>query len=240
MKPIKYAVLVAAGIFSLSTAASAKYIPSLSNFSVLYDFNPVEGKVKELRTHILNDDDGVGYDIKISLSPDGCIESFERRGRYPGGEISLSREGNTLSGTVKGRPLSYRFDKKCNIVSATDGSGVTHYTLNAEGQMVSATLNGNPLSARKYNENGRLVRSEYYLDGKVVSFTDISYPLEKERPVDAEIESTFATGGTSSAWNSCTYDPKMIPTRCISNARIIENGVRETVITVADTKVDFY
>lgn len=240
MRKIKYAVVLAISVFSVNATASDKYIPALLNFSVLYDFIPVKGKVKELRTHILNDDDGVGYDINISLSPAGCIESFERRGRYPDGEISLSRNGNTLSGTVKGRPLSYTFDEKCNIVSAAGDSGVTDYTTSAEGLMVSATLNGNPLSVHKYNESGRVVRSEYYLHGKVAAFTDISYPIEKERPADAESESTLASGATSSDWNSCTYDQKMVPARCISNARITQNGVRETVIKVADTKVDFY
>lgn len=240
MKPIKYAVLLAAGIFSLSAAASEKYAPSLLNFSVLYDFTPVRGKVKELKTHFLKDDDGIGYDIIISLSPAGCIESFERRGRYPEGEISLTRKGNTLSGTVNGRPLSYKFDEKCNIVSATDDAGVTQFATNTEGQMVSATLNGNLISAHKYSESGNLIYSEYYSSGKVVSSSDISYPVESERPYNSEIESKLASGGTFSVWNSCVYDEKMNPTRCISNGTRVENGVRENVISVADTQVAFY
>ena len=240
MKSINYAVLAAAGLFSISAAANVIYIPSLANFSVLYNFVPIEGKVKTLKSHFLFDPNNGGYDVNISLSPAGCIESFAISGYYPAGEIALSRKGNTLSGTANGRPLSYEFDKKCNLISATDDRGVTHYTLNTEGLVVSATLKGEPLSTHKYKENGRLIRSEYYQHGKVVKSTDISHPVENERPSDSESQSTLANGQTSAGWIACVYDEKMFPWRCSGDDLTIENGVRKHDGFIADTQVEYY
>lgn len=42
----------------------------------LYDFNPVKGNVKEIRSVVYNKDKSINYESLLKIGRDGCIDSF--------------------------------------------------------------------------------------------------------------------------------------------------------------------
>lgn len=118
MALIKHAFALTAGLLALNAQAAVSYIPALYNFSVMYDFNPVRGPVKTLTASVKSDAEN--YTIKVALSPEGCIDEFTRSDVNQYGNAALTRQGNTLAGTLNNSPVKYVFDEQCNIVSMTD------------------------------------------------------------------------------------------------------------------------
>ncbi|WNN49885.1 YnfC family lipoprotein [Siccibacter colletis] len=240
MKNLNFILAITLGSMSPFALASENYIPSLYNFSVMYDFNPIKGKVKELNTHIINKVKDLDYNMKIKLSSDGCIESFERTGKYEFGDIHLVRNGRVLTDTSNNDPINFNLDEHCNIIARTDKYGRSEYKLNEDGYIIESTLNGQPFSAHKFNDNGSLVFGEYFMYGGTISSYEISYSDETSRPFDAEVKSKQLDGGDYYAKSSCEYEDRHIPVRCTSLVKETKDGVVKESENIAYTDVMFY
>lgn len=53
-----------------------QYNPVVFNMAQLYDFNPVKGNVKEIRSVVYNKDKSINYESLLKIGRDGCIDSF--------------------------------------------------------------------------------------------------------------------------------------------------------------------
>ncbi|SPY77812.1 YnfC family lipoprotein [Providencia rustigianii] len=53
-----------------------EYNPVVFNMAQLYDFNPVRGNIKELKTVVYNEDKSINYQSFLKIGRDGCVDSF--------------------------------------------------------------------------------------------------------------------------------------------------------------------
>lgn len=240
MKAVNLLLALAVGSMATGAVAAEKYIPSLYNFSVMYDFNPVKGKVKELTTHIISKDQGYDYKINVSLTPDGCIQSLTRTGKYAYGEAHLTKQGQQLTGTANNSPVAYALDEHCNLTGMSDKYGKTTYRTNKAGFIVETTLNDRRFSSHTYNDNGSLVRAEFYMYDGTVLPTEVTYKDEVMKPFDAEIKTLSPVGGSYYARNVCQYDKNQVPVKCSAFITETKDGVAKEREDISSTEVVYY
>ncbi|ELY4518625.1 YnfC family lipoprotein [Cronobacter muytjensii] len=239
MALIKSALALTAGFLAFNAPAAESYIPALYNFSVMYDFNPVRGPVKTLSADVHSETDN--YTVKVALSPQGCIETFSRTDSNEYGNAVLARQGNTLAGSLNNSPVKYVFDEKCNIVSMTDNYGMKTFQTNSAGLIERTMANGQPLSVYHYTDSGSFAGSQYFLNGKVASYSEVAYRDEKNKPLDFSMTTVFGEEYTLVGDGACIYDARKVPVECtITTKKIHNNNVVEEQHYSAKMAVTYY
>lgn len=239
MALIKHAFALTAGLLAFNAQAATSYIPALYNFSVMYDFNPVRGPVKTLTATVKSEAEN--YTIKVALSPEGCIDEFTRSDVNQYGNAALTRQGNTLAGTLNNSPVKYVFDEQCNIVSMTDQYGTKTFQTNRAGLIEQTTANGQKLSVYRYTDGDSFAGSQYYLNDKVISYSDVTYSDVKNKPLDFKMTTTFGEEYTLNGDSACVYDARKVPVECtIVTKKIHNNQVVEEAHYSARMAVIYY
>lgn len=222
MALIKKVLALMTSLLACHALAAEKYIPSLYNFSVMYDFNPVRGHVKTLTTTVRSETEN--FNITLTLSPQGCIEQFERSGDRAYGNIVLKRQGNNLTGAFDNSPVSYVFDNQCNLVSMTDKYGVKTFKLNNAGLIEQTMANGEKLSAYRYIADDSFAGSQYYLNGKVATYSDVTYSDLNNKPLDFKMKTVFGGEYTVYGESTCLYGDRKIPQECTATTKKFRDG----------------
>ncbi|EKM0533117.1 YnfC family lipoprotein [Cronobacter turicensis] len=239
MALIKNVLALTTGLLACNALAAEKYIPSLYNFSVMYDFNPVRGHVKTLTTTVRSETEN--FSITLTLSPQGCIEQFERSGDGAYGNISLKRQGNNLTGTFDNSPVSYVFDNQCNLVSMTDKYGLKTFKLNNAGLIEQTMANGEKFSAYRYIAGDSFAGSEYYLNDKVATYSDVTYSDINNKPLDFKMKTVFGQEYTVYGESTCLYDDRKVPRECTAiTKKVRDDKVAQENHYFSKTAVSWY
>lgn len=223
-------IVVCCALLPLSPLlASTIYNPSVYNMAILYDFPPVPGKIKELT---IEKTDQYGKRISntfIQIAQDGCIESIHGEDKLTYSEFILRRDGDYLKGVENWSPLAYELDNKCNILVKNDVDGTTIFNHNENGFIKNSVKLGKEISKFLYNNNNHLATVIEYNEGKVHSFTTISYPDALKKPSDSVSIQSLSNGFFIETKTKCTYSNNETPTHCQQSKT--ESGEKENIQT---------
>jgi len=214
VKTSPYLLAVALGLAATAASAQQAYNPVLLNLSTLMDFNPVVGHVKSLNTSAVNDKGEAVYQLSMTLSADGCVQTLNSTDNVNRMQTVLVKEGNALKGTQNGNPLSFTLDSKCNLLSRDDSAGHLDFVTNAQGQLKSVMLGEQKIVDHFYDADGNLIKAEFYASGMVASSNSVTYPDSVNKPVDYTLVNQSAYQPGFRATNACQYDKRHVPTLC--------------------------
>jgi hypothetical protein len=215
MKVVPISLTLVFFIFSGATHASNAYNPVTFNLSTLFDFNPVKGPIKELKTIMKNRNGDEVYNLNMLVSEDGCVQSVEIKDSSQGFVLSLKKEASELKGIMNDKPLAYMLDSKCNVTSSTGAFGDLGFKNDSNGLIKDILSANGKISSHFYDENRNLIKTEFYVSGKVASSNSITYPDANKMPLDYTLVNENAYSGGYSASSKCQYDDRKVPVKCI-------------------------
>lgn len=240
MKAKNISLILSLLLCSGTVYAADKYNPVIYNLSTLYDFNPVKGHVKELKTVMKNSEGAETYRLDMHLQNNGCLQSLEVEDKTQGFNLSLKGNGKELKGLKNDKPITFDLDDKCNLVSSKSGRENIEYQKDSNGFLKNIIFNGSKMATQFYDENLSLVKAEFYMSGNVASTNVLTYPDANHKPLDYKLvnSSPYASGYT--AISKCQYNELQVPVKCsIRNYKDMARPDSFTELT-ALTKAKFY
>lgn len=194
----------------------------------LYDFNPVKGNVKEIRSVVYNKDKSINYESLLKIGRDGCIDSFALN----------QKKDEYLSGVH-----NYLFVERVkNKLVGRDNNGKLIYRYNKEGIIIGSVLadNKTKFSENNYNEFKLPTTIKYYKDNKVISETIITYGKDITKPFDLLMKIRVLGQTILQVDSKCDYNSQNIAHKCHFELTINENGQDIKLIKDSTTEVSFY
>ncbi|WP_368919495.1 YnfC family lipoprotein [Providencia vermicola] len=248
----KYIALVVPLTFFISFESSAfdkqEYNPVVFNMAELYDFNPVKGNVKEIKSTGYNEDKTINYESKLKIGRDGCVESFslnQKKDEYLSGlhnYLFVERVKNKLIGMDANGPVEMTIGNNCEIISRKDTNGELIYQYNKDGFITGSILadTKEKFGENIYNEFKLPIAIKYYKGDDVISETRITYGKDMSKAFDHLME-IRALGQTILQVDSkCHYDHQNIPSQCNFVLTLDSNGKKIHLKKNSTTKVTFY
>lgn len=209
-----FSVLILIPFFAIPSNMQI-YNPALFNLSVLYDFDPVKGNVKELHTTVYNNDKSIVYEVNIKLDSDGCIESF--RSRKPKDEvfIILDKQSNELKGKDKYGEVSIKLDDNCSFLSKKDSTGVVLYEYNANGYIkdMISEYTGKVIGEYTYKKNGLLENVKFFINKDIITESSIMY-ADPKKPLDSEMIYKMYGEIVATVKTKCQYNNRDVAYSC--------------------------
>lgn len=225
-----------------------QYNPVVFNMAQLYDFNPVKGNVKEIRSVVYNKDKSINYESLLKIGRDGCIDSFalnQKKDEYLSGVhnyLFVERVKNKLVGRDNNGPVEMEVGNNCTILSRKDNNGKLIYRYNKEGIIIGSVLadNKTKFSENNYNEFKLPTTIKYYKDNKVISETIITYGKGITKPFDLLMKIRVLGQTILQVDSKCDYNSQNIAHKCHFELTINENGQDIKLIKDSTTEVSFY
>jgi hypothetical protein len=212
----KYFIFVFFLIPFFAVSSNAKmYNPVLFNLSLLYDFNPVKGNVKELNTTVYNNDKSIDYEVNLKFDPVGCVESFRYRKPKSESFIVLDKKYNELKGKDKFGDVSIKLNDKCYFMSKKDSTGVVLYKYDGDGYIkdVISEYTGKVISEHTYTSSGLLDNVKFFIDKQVISESLIKY-TDPKKSLDYEITQKMYGETVAVVKTKCDYNDSGVAYDC--------------------------
>ncbi|MCG9534231.1 YnfC family lipoprotein [Providencia huaxiensis] len=224
------------------------YQPNVFNLAQMYDFNPVKGNVKELKSTMYNDDGTIFYESILEMDSNGCVDSFtlkKNKDRYLSSSdifLSLTLSNGKLLGKDNSGPVEIQFDENCLVTSLRDSSGVINNIHNENGYLKNRTNGetGDTLSEYFYNKNGLINNVKYYVSGMVFSESIVNYLDETSKPFDFYMENKSSNKTSAIVNSECSYDENGNPSDCDINITISPDNNPIKIHKKATTEVRYY
>ncbi|WP_369311894.1 YnfC family lipoprotein [Providencia rettgeri] len=225
-----------------------QYNPVVFNMAQLYDFNPVRGNVKELKTIVYNEDKTINYESLLKMGRDGCVESFQlnqKKDEYLSSVhnyLSVKRIKNKLIGVDANGPVEMSIGKDCTIISRKDTNGELIYKYNKDGFITGSVLadTKEKFGENNYNEFKLPTEIKYYKGDTVISETRLTYGKDPTKAFD-HIMDIRALGQTILLVDSkCDYDKRNIAYQCNFVLTLNSNGKTIKLPKNSQTDVTFY
>ncbi len=248
----KYVLPITPLIFFISFESLAyqkqEYNPVVFNMAQLYDFNPVKGNIKEIKSVVYNEDKSINYESKLKVGRDGCIDSFklnQKKDEYLNGVhnyLFVERVKNKLIGMDTNGPVEISIGHDCKILSRKDSNGELTYQYNKEGFITGSTLADTKeiFGENKYNEFNLPTTIKYYKGNVVISETQITYGKDMNKAFDHFMD-IKALGQTILQVDSkCDYNEQNIPYKCDFILTLGSNDEKMKLRKSSITKALFY
>ncbi|MEX0423540.1 YnfC family lipoprotein [Providencia rettgeri] len=239
-------------LFPVSFASLAfqeqQYNPVVFNMAQLYDFNPVKGAVKQVKTVVYNDDKTINYESMLKIGHDGCVDSFtfdQKKDEYLNGAhnyLFVKRIKNKLVGRDVSGPVEMLIGDNCQIVSKKDSNGELIYQYNQDGIITGSLLaeSKKQYSKNDYNEFKLPTTIQYFKDDTLISETVLTYGKDMSKPFDHTMD-IRALGQTILLVNSkCDYNAKNIAYKCDFILTLNSNGNEIKLLKNSTTEAVFY
>ncbi|MEQ5725400.1 MULTISPECIES: YnfC family lipoprotein [unclassified Providencia] len=239
-------------LFPISFASLAfqeqQYNPVVFNLAQLYDFNPVRGAVKQIKSVVYNEDKSINYESMLKIGHDGCVESFsfdQKKDEYLNGAhnyLFVKRVKNKLIGRDVSGPVEMVIGDNCQIMSKKDSNGELIYQYNQDGIIAGSLLadTKKQYSKNDYNEFKLPTTIKYFKDNAIISETIVTYGKDMSKPFDHMMD-IRALGQTILLVNSkCDYNAKNIAYKCDFILSLNSNGNEIKLLKNSTTEVDFY
>lgn len=155
----------------------------------------------------------INYDNRLSVDRNGCVTSLDIRDSAQKMVLQLRREGNALTGTQNGKPLSLRLDEKCLVKQRKDELGEVKYAYWPDGLLKDIFFmpGGQHIAHHEYDTNGLPRQVDFYLNDKVASQTKVSYEDAERRPFDYKLVTETMRTPFLTAESHCRYDAHLSP-----------------------------
>ncbi|WP_323086630.1 YnfC family lipoprotein [Providencia alcalifaciens] len=234
--------------FQAGAVPMDKYNPVVFNMAQLYDFNPVKGNVKHVKSVVYNEDGSINYESDLKIAKDGCIESFSMtrtKDEYINSvhnELSVKREKNKLIGQDSNGPVEMEVGNNCLILSKKDSDGKLTYQYNADG-FINSSWVAEPktkLSAFHYDENNRSYNVAYYNDNKLFSDISVRYTSDETKPYDLILEVKVLDQSVLAVDTQCEYNQQGVSHKCQFVLTLISDGKQITLKKRSTTDASFY
>ncbi|BBG59142.1 YnfC family lipoprotein [Providencia rustigianii] len=225
-----------------------EYNPVVFNMAQLYDFNPVRGNIKELKTVVYNEDKSINYQSFLKIGRDGCVDSFtydQKKDEYLNSvhnHLSLKKINNKLVGNDANGPVEMIVGKNCLILSRVDTNGELIYQYNDDGIIIGSQI-ANPRTQYSENHYNKFKLPDsiiYYKDNIVFSESIITYGKDINKPFDLTMEIKALGQPILFVISICEYNEKNIAHKCDFVLTINANGKNINLLKSSITEATFY
>ncbi|MBP6083814.1 MAG: YnfC family lipoprotein [Providencia sp.] len=245
-------IIICLSIVSISVKAFSvedkSYHPNVFNFAQMYDFNPVKGNVKELKSTMHNDNGTIFYESILKMNSNGCVDSFslkKNKDEYLNSNdmfLSIFLNNGKLLGQDNAGPVEIQIGENCLVTSLSDSTGVINNIYNDKRYLKNRTdgETGDTLSEYFYNENGLIDNVKYYASGMMFSESIVNYRDEISKPFDFDMENKSLNKITSIVNSKCSYDKNGNPNDCDIDITISPDDNPIKIHKKATTRVTYY
>ncbi|EFB71423.1 YnfC family lipoprotein [Providencia rustigianii] len=234
--------------FKATAMSEQKYNPVVFNMAQMYDFNPVKGNVKEVKSTIYNEDNSINYISNLKIGRDGCIDEFslsQVKDEYINSihnELFVKRVKDKLIGEDINGPVEMEIGKDCLVLSKKDSNGKLLYEYNDDG-FIKGSMIKSPnikLNEYHYDKDNRLYAITYYSENKVFSETVVEYDKDPAKPYDVLLEVKVMNQSALIADTKCEYDKRGVSYKCNFVLTLTPNGKTIKLNKRSTTEVIFY
>ncbi|ATF92684.1 lipoprotein [Cedecea neteri] len=240
---LKRAILLAVPLLFCSFSyAQAARNPVIANLATMFDFNAPAGNVREMYTVMKHPSGQINYENRLKVDRAGCVTSLDIRDSTQKMVLQLHREGNVLTGTQNGKPLSLKLDEKCLVKKRKDELGEVKYAYWPSGLLKDIFFmpGGQRIAHHEYDANGLPRQVDFYMSDKVASQTKVSYEDAEKRPFDYKLVTETMGVAFLTAESHCRYDEQLTPVACDMTLVTGLGNTQQTQHQHVTTDVSYY
>ncbi|WP_336981280.1 MULTISPECIES: YnfC family lipoprotein [unclassified Cedecea] len=240
---LKRAILLAIPLVFCSFAyAQTARNPVIANLATMFDFNAPAGNVREMHTVMKHPSGEVNYENRLKIDRTGCVTSLDIRDSAQKMVLQLHREGNALTGTQNGKPLTLKLDEQCLVKKRKDELGEVKYAYWPGGLLKDIFFmpGGQRIAHHEYDVNGLPRQIDFYLNDKVASQTKVSYEDAERRPFDYKLVTETMRTPFLTMESHCRYDEHLSPIACDITLVTGIGKTQQTQRQQVTTEVSYY